>query len=77
MLPVLSYTVPDAAAQALRWQHSTLPTAVTGATQLGMAGAACHINAYIAAAVACRVRAAGTVSTSGPLDWSVWATASR
>jgi alpha,alpha-trehalose phosphorylase len=40
VLPVLTYTVPDAAAHALRWRHSTLPLALARARQLGLAGAA-------------------------------------
>jgi alpha,alpha-trehalose phosphorylase len=40
VLPVLSYTAPDAAADALRWRHSTLPTAKARARDLGLAGAA-------------------------------------
>ncbi|MEV0700585.1 glycosyl hydrolase family 65 protein [Saccharopolyspora sp. NPDC050389] len=40
VLPVLTYTVPDAAREALRWRHSTLDKARTRAAQLGQAGAA-------------------------------------
>ena len=40
VLPVLTYTVPQAAAHALQWRHSTLPTACERAAQLGLAGAA-------------------------------------
>jgi len=40
VLPVLTYTMPAAAAHALRWRHSTLPMACERATQLGLAGAA-------------------------------------
>ncbi len=40
VLPVLTYTAPDAAGHALRWRHSTLPLALTRAQQLGLAGAA-------------------------------------
>jgi alpha,alpha-trehalose phosphorylase len=40
VLPVLSWTVPEAAADALRWRHSTLPTAFDRASQLGLKGAA-------------------------------------
>ncbi|MGH3897075.1 MAG: glycoside hydrolase family 65 protein [Pseudonocardiaceae bacterium] len=40
VLPVLSHTVPDAAADALRWRQQTLPLAVERAGQLGLAGAA-------------------------------------
>ena len=40
VLPVLTYTVPTAAADALRWRHSTLQMARERATQLGLAGAA-------------------------------------
>jgi len=40
VLPVLTYTAPDAAADALRWRQSTLPMAKERAGQLGLAGAA-------------------------------------
>jgi alpha,alpha-trehalose phosphorylase len=40
VLPVLSHTVPDAAADALRWRQQTLPQALERAAQLGLAGAA-------------------------------------
>jgi alpha,alpha-trehalose phosphorylase len=40
VLPVLTYTVPDAAAAALRWRHSTLDFAYERARQLNLAGAA-------------------------------------
>jgi alpha,alpha-trehalose phosphorylase len=40
VLPVLTYTVPEAARDALRWRHSTLPQARDRATQLGLRGAA-------------------------------------
>jgi alpha,alpha-trehalose phosphorylase len=40
VLPVLTYTAPDAAAHALRWRASTLPMALDRAGQLGLAGAA-------------------------------------
>jgi alpha,alpha-trehalose phosphorylase len=40
VLPVLTMTAPDAAANALRWRHSTLPLATDRATQLGLKGAA-------------------------------------
>jgi alpha,alpha-trehalose phosphorylase len=40
VLPVLIMTIPDAAASALRWRHSTLPLAIERAAQLGLAGAA-------------------------------------
>jgi len=40
VLPVLTYTAPDAAAHALRWRHSTLPLAIERARQLGLNGAA-------------------------------------
>jgi alpha,alpha-trehalose phosphorylase len=40
VLPVLTYTVPDAAADALRWRQATLPLAVQRARQLGLGGAA-------------------------------------
>lgn len=39
VLPVLTYSLPDAVAQALRWRHSTLPLARERAAQLGLAGA--------------------------------------
>jgi alpha,alpha-trehalose phosphorylase len=39
VLPVLTYTAPDAAADALRWRHSTLPAAKERARNLGLAGA--------------------------------------
>ncbi|MBV8541388.1 MAG: glycoside hydrolase family 65 protein [Pseudonocardiales bacterium] len=40
VLPVLSHTVPDAAAHVLRWRQQTLPLALERAGQLGLAGAA-------------------------------------
>jgi alpha,alpha-trehalose phosphorylase len=40
VLPVLTYTAPDAVADALRWRFSTLPLAKERARQLGLAGAA-------------------------------------
>ncbi len=40
VLPVLTYTAPQATAAVLRWRHSTLPTARRRAQQLGLAGAA-------------------------------------
>ena len=40
VLPVLTYTAPSAAADALRWRHSTLDLARERAAQLGLAGAA-------------------------------------
>jgi alpha,alpha-trehalose phosphorylase len=40
VLPVLTYTAPDAAADALRWRHATLDLAKERAEQLGHAGAA-------------------------------------
>ena len=40
VLPVLTYTAPEAVAHALRWRHSTLPLATERARQLGLAGAA-------------------------------------
>jgi alpha,alpha-trehalose phosphorylase len=40
VLPVLTYTAPEAAAHALRWRHSTLPVARDRAAQLGLRGAA-------------------------------------
>jgi alpha,alpha-trehalose phosphorylase len=40
VLPVLTYTAPHAAADALLWRHSTLHLARERATQLGLEGAA-------------------------------------
>jgi alpha,alpha-trehalose phosphorylase len=40
VLPVLTYTVPKAAADALRWRHATLGLARERAEMLGLAGAA-------------------------------------
>jgi alpha,alpha-trehalose phosphorylase len=40
VLPVLSHTVPDAAADALRWRRQILPLALERAEQLGLSGAA-------------------------------------
>ena len=40
VLPVLMYTQPSAAADALRWRHSVLPQAKRHAADLGLAGAA-------------------------------------
>src|SRR2546430_3542419 len=40
VLPVLTYTAPDAAADALRWRHATLDLARERAKQLGLEGAA-------------------------------------
>lgn len=40
VLPVLIYTAPDAAADALRWRSSTLDLARDRAAELGLAGAA-------------------------------------
>ena len=40
VLPVLTYTAPHAAADALRWRHATLDLARQRATQLGLSGAA-------------------------------------
>jgi trehalose/maltose hydrolase-like predicted phosphorylase len=40
VLPVLTYTKPSAAADALRWRHSTLDLARERATALGLRGAA-------------------------------------
>ncbi|MFI6447338.1 glycoside hydrolase family 65 protein [Kitasatospora sp. NPDC050543] len=39
VLPVLTYCLPAAVNQALRWRHTTLPLARERATQLGLAGA--------------------------------------
>jgi alpha,alpha-trehalose phosphorylase len=40
VLPVLTYTIPAAARDALRWRHATLDQARTRASVLGLAGAA-------------------------------------
>ncbi|MFD6861641.1 glycoside hydrolase family 65 protein [Streptomyces diastaticus] len=40
VLPVLTYTVPEAVAEALRWRQDTLPAARDRAAQLGLRGAA-------------------------------------
>src|SRR5918912_4335927 len=40
VLPVLTYTAPKAAADALRWRHATLDLARERAAQLGLRGAA-------------------------------------
>jgi alpha,alpha-trehalose phosphorylase len=40
VLPMLSHTLPDAAADALRWRQSTLPLALEHARELGLKGAA-------------------------------------
>jgi alpha,alpha-trehalose phosphorylase len=40
VLPVLTYTAPEAAVAALRWRHRTLAIAEERARQLGLAGAA-------------------------------------
>ncbi|MEU6405089.1 glycosyl hydrolase family 65 protein [Streptomyces sp. NPDC046985] len=40
VLPLLTYTSPQAVAEALRWRHSTLPAARERAAQLGLRGAA-------------------------------------
>ncbi|GAB2958750.1 glycoside hydrolase family 65 protein [Amycolatopsis acidiphila] len=40
VLPVLTYTMPEAARDALRWRHSTLDKARDRAAQLGLRGAA-------------------------------------
>ncbi len=40
VLPLLTYTVPSAAADALRWRHLTLEQARARAAQLGLRGAA-------------------------------------
>jgi alpha,alpha-trehalose phosphorylase len=40
VLPVLTYTAPHAAVDALRWRHSTLPLALERAELLGLRGAA-------------------------------------
>jgi len=40
VLPVLTYTIPDAARDALRWRHSTLDNARARAAALNLSGAA-------------------------------------
>jgi alpha,alpha-trehalose phosphorylase len=40
VLPVLTYTMPDAAADELKWRQGTLPLAIERARQLGLDGAA-------------------------------------
>ena len=40
VLPVLTYTKPDAAADVLRWRYNTLPIAKQHAKDLGLSGAA-------------------------------------
>jgi alpha,alpha-trehalose phosphorylase len=40
VLPLLTYTIPEAARDALRWRHATLDLARERAHQLGLAGAA-------------------------------------
>ncbi|SDQ35873.1 glycoside hydrolase family 65 protein [Quadrisphaera sp. DSM 44207] len=40
VLPVLTHALPEAAAHAIRWRHSTLPLARERATVLGLRGAA-------------------------------------
>jgi alpha,alpha-trehalose phosphorylase len=40
VLPVLTFTAPDAAASVLRWRQTTLPAAIDRAAQLGLKGAA-------------------------------------
>jgi len=40
VLPLLTFTAPDAAASALRWRQKTLPAALQRAAELGFAGAA-------------------------------------
>jgi alpha,alpha-trehalose phosphorylase len=40
VLPVLTYTIPKAAADALSWRHAILPQALERAAQLGLDGAA-------------------------------------
>ncbi|MQY34620.1 putative glycosyl hydrolase [Streptomyces sp. RB17] len=39
VLPVLTFTAPEAVASALRWRHRTLPAARQRARQLGLSGA--------------------------------------
>jgi alpha,alpha-trehalose phosphorylase len=38
VLPVLTYTCPDAVADALRWRHTVMPAAMQRATELGLRG---------------------------------------
>ncbi|PVG84798.1 family 65 glycosyl hydrolase [Nocardioides gansuensis] len=40
VLPMLTYTTPEAAKGALTWRHNTLPTAMARAAELGLGGAA-------------------------------------
>jgi alpha,alpha-trehalose phosphorylase len=40
VLPMLTYTVPEAAKGALTWRHRTLPAAIDRAVELGLRGAA-------------------------------------
>ncbi|WP_284574109.1 glycosyl hydrolase family 65 protein [Streptomyces sp. 2P-4] len=40
VLPVLTHTAPETVAPVLRWRHTTLPSALERARQLGLAGAA-------------------------------------
>jgi alpha,alpha-trehalose phosphorylase len=40
VLPVLTFTAPDAVASALRWRQDALPAALNHAAELGLAGAA-------------------------------------
>ncbi|MGY6023337.1 glycoside hydrolase family 65 protein [Streptomyces spinosirectus] len=40
VLPLLTYTAPEAVSEALRWRHSTLDAARERAAQLGLGGAA-------------------------------------
>jgi alpha,alpha-trehalose phosphorylase len=40
VLPMLTYTVPEAARGALTWRHQTLPAAIERAAELGLDGAA-------------------------------------
>ncbi|WP_329361471.1 family 65 glycosyl hydrolase [Streptomyces sp. NBC_00669] len=39
VLPLLTFTAPQAASEVLRWRHNTLPAARERAAQLGLAGA--------------------------------------
>ena len=39
VLPMLTYTAPEAARGALTWRHNTLPTAMARAAELGLRGA--------------------------------------
>lgn len=66
VLPVLTYTVPEAAAQALRWRQTTLPMARDRAAQLGLAGAAFPWRTIAGAECSSYWPAAPPRSTSAP-----------